>query len=158
MPTVTIRSATFPNCYLRLDGRGVTSPTGPGGGKVNCQAQAGSYETLRLEKISGAGENVFAIGSTAFPNVYLRMDASNVHGPSEGGAGVVNCQFTHRSYESFHLEFQENGTVAIASVQFPGAYLRMDGRGVHSDPDGSGIVNCQGSIGSYENFIISGSS
>jgi hypothetical protein len=158
MATVTVRSATFPNCYLRLDGHGVTSPTGPGAGKVNCQAGAGPYETLRLEKISGAGENVFAIASTAFPNVYLRMDASNVHGSSGSGAGVVNCQFTHGPYESFHLEFQENGTIAIASVQFPGTYLRMDGTGVHSDPNGSGVVNCQGSVGPYEMFIISGSS
>jgi len=158
MATVTIRAATFPNCYLRLDGRGVTSFSGPGGGKVNCQAGAGPYETLRLEKISGAGENVFAIACTTFPNVYLRMDASGVHGSTDSGAGVVNCQFTHGPYESFHLEFQENGTIAIASVQFPGAYLRMDGRGVHSDPDGSGIVNCQGGVGPYENFIISGSS
>ena len=35
--TFSFRSMKFPHCYLRLDGTGVTTHTGPGGGTVNCQ-------------------------------------------------------------------------------------------------------------------------
>ena len=49
------QSVAFPNCYIRLDGRGVTSPVGSGGGVVNCQyydSGSGplSYEFFFLEE------------------------------------------------------------------------------------------------------------
>lgn len=38
---VSIRPATFPNCYLRMDGTGITTKTDPGAGRVDCQSFAG---------------------------------------------------------------------------------------------------------------------
>lgn len=46
---------------------------------------------------------------------------------------------------------------AIASVQFPGVYLRMDGAGVTvgtNTPGGAGTVNCQGIASTYEKFRL----
>ena len=46
------RSEEFSNCYIRLDGRGVTKFTGPGGGTVNCQyGYAGPYEVFYMKEI-----------------------------------------------------------------------------------------------------------
>jgi hypothetical protein len=69
---VTIQSHKFPNVYLRMDGSAVTSPTGPGGGTVNCQyGPASSLESFRV-RLQADGS--VALESVAFPNVYLRMD------------------------------------------------------------------------------------
>jgi hypothetical protein len=46
--TVAIASVQFPNVHLRMDGRGVTAPVGPGGGTVNCQFGVGPWESSRL--------------------------------------------------------------------------------------------------------------
>ncbi|MES2444416.1 MAG: hypothetical protein V4574_16440 [Pseudomonadota bacterium] len=44
---------------------------------------------------------------------------------------------------------------AFESVQFPGAFLRMDGTGVTGmTPSGSGKVNCQGFAGKLERFQL----
>lgn len=51
----SFRSVQFPHCYIRLDGTGVHSQSGPGGGTVNCQyyddpsAPALSYERFYME-------------------------------------------------------------------------------------------------------------
>ncbi|KAG7294550.1 hypothetical protein NEMBOFW57_004625 [Staphylotrichum longicolle] len=155
MATVTIRSAHFPNCYLRLDGTAVTRGFDDGAGTVNIQGYAGPWETFRIEKPAGEADDVVVIGSTAFPNVYLRVDASTVHGFSDPGSGGVNAQFGHGPYERFRFIPQSDGTTAIESVQWPGVYLRMDGAAPVPVPTPFGIVNCQASIGLYEKFIIS---
>lgn len=155
MPHVSVASATFPQCFLRLDGSGVTTSTNNGSGTVNCQSGVGPYETLVLDHPAGQPSDVFTIGSTAFSQVFLRMDSSSVHGFDGNGGGIVNCQFTPGPYEHFRFETQTDGTRAIASVNFPGTYLRMDGTGVHSADNGSGTVNCQGSVGPYEKFLVS---
>ena len=63
------------------------------------------------------------------------------------GGGVVNCQWSGipaRSYESFILKQEQNGTYSFRSVAFPHCYIRMDGSGVTSHTDcGGGVVNCQ---------------
>lgn len=154
MQKVSIRSATFPQCYLRIDGSGISSFQERGAGTVNCQSYVGPYETLDIINQPGQPNDVFAIASTAFSNVFLRMDSRSVHGFSNDGNGTVNCQFGAGPYELFRLERQSDGTQAIASVNFPGTYLRVDGRGVHASNSGSGNVNCQGSVGPYEKVII----
>lgn len=51
----SFRSVQFPHCYIRLDGTGVHSQSGPGGGTVNCQyyddpsVPALSYERFYME-------------------------------------------------------------------------------------------------------------
>ena len=60
---VQIESVQWPGVFLRLDGRNVTKPDGNGGGVVNAQNGAGSYEVFTI-KCSGA---VATIESKEFP-------------------------------------------------------------------------------------------
>ncbi|KAF5859090.1 hypothetical protein ETB97_003332 [Aspergillus alliaceus] len=154
MLRVSIESQKFPSSYLRLDGRGVTAPSASGGGVVNCQTYVGSYETLII--VNYPEDNTFSILSSAFPNVYLRMDGSDVKTgePYAQGAGRVNCQYGSRTYEKFRFVNQDDGSKAIVSVQFPNAYLRMDNVSGQGGPGGGGTVNCQSYIGTYEKFKI----
>jgi len=150
---VNIASVQFSNVYLRMDGNGVTSPTGPGGGTVNCQYTAGPWEKFNIHLNS---DGVFSLESVQFPDVYLRMDGNGVTSPTGPGGGTVNCQYTAGPWEKYRLAPQSSGKVAIASVQFPNVYLRMDGSGVTSPTGpGGGTVNCQYGVGPWEQFVIS---
>lgn len=79
-------------------------------------------------------------------------EAAKPEWPVNGG-GVVNCQTFIGDWERFRLIPQPGGAVAIASVEFPGVYLRMDGRGA-GRRGGGGVVNCQTSIGALERFQL----
>ncbi len=48
MTIYTIGSVVFPNVYLRMDGQGVTQLTASGGGTVNCQFGADSFERFYI--------------------------------------------------------------------------------------------------------------
>jgi hypothetical protein len=56
-------------------------------------------------------------------------------------------------WEKFRFEPQPDGSKAIASVQFPGVYLRLDNSTGGGGNSGSGTVNCQGYVGAYEKFL-----
>jgi hypothetical protein len=152
--TVSIASQMFAGSVLRLDGSGVTQPVGPGAGIVNCQNGVGPYETLIIEDHPANG--TFSILSSEFPDVYVRMDCTGmVPGASyPNGVGTVNLQYTAGPYEQFSFVPQSDGTKAIASVQFPGCYLRMSNPGSQGGGSGTGTVNGQNSIGPYEKFFI----
>jgi hypothetical protein len=49
--TFAIRSMVFSNVHLRMDGTGVTSFSGSGGGTVNCQYGVGPWEKFTLDCI-----------------------------------------------------------------------------------------------------------
>lgn len=159
MTYVTFLSAAFPNVYLRMDGKEVEqkhrTAQGYVGGIVNGQYSAapGLYEQFIIEN---QGNGIYGISSVHHGGLYLRMDGSNVKAYAENGSGEVTCHFDGiRSYEKFRLEKQADGTYAIASVQFPGVYLRMDGRALtESSESGDGIVNCQWGVSEYEKFHI----
>ncbi|KFY83123.1 hypothetical protein V498_08288 [Pseudogymnoascus sp. VKM F-4517 (FW-2822)] len=150
---VSIRSATFPNCYLRMDGTGISTYDDQGAGRVDCQSFAGPMETLMIHT-SDDTPNEFAIGSSYFEHVYLRMDATTFTQASAIGGGVVNCQYSINTWETFRFVPQPDGTKAIESVHFPGMFLRMDGT-MKANSDGYGGVNCQMSVGPWEKFIVS---
>ena len=102
-----IASTAFPNVYLRMDGTGVTQPTGPGGGTVNCQYTAMSWEKFELvlqKDPNGRNDGTFSIKSTVFPNVFLRMDGNGVTQPTGPGGGTVNCQYTAMAWECYRLQ------------------------------------------------------
>lgn len=152
MPRKFIRSKQFAGVYLRIDGSTVHQFSAPGGGLVNCQFGVGAQQTF---DVATQSDGTVTIGSTKSPNVFLRLDGSNVHGPSAPGAGVVNCQFTAGPYEKFWLRPQPGGTVAIELAAFPGVFLRMDGSGVtHPIASGAGVVNAQFGAGPYEQFVL----
>lgn len=115
---------------------------------------------LTANDIASIGDISITIRSTAFANVYLRMDASGVTAFAGSGAGTVNCQFSAGSpgpYERFRLRRQTDGTYSIQSEAFPNAYLRLDGTGVTSQTvNGGGTVNCQfnSNGGQYERYKL----
>lgn len=130
---VIINSTAFQGVCLRLDGTGVTYPTGPGAGVVNCQYGATSTEIFNLIRNS---DNTVSFESTAFPNVFLRMDGTN---PQAGG--VVNAQYGCGPWEKFVLVDQGSGKVCIKSAAFADCWLYMDGGGInHPMPQGGGLV------------------
>lgn len=106
--TYTLESVDYPGVFLRMDGNGIRSFAGSGGGTVNCQWGAGPWERFKLN-IQEDGS--YTIESVAFPNVVLRMDGSNP-ADKEEDFGSVNCQFGASSYEKFYLlNFPEVGNL-----------------------------------------------
>ena len=98
--TVSFGATAFPNVFLRLDGAGVTKPADNGGGKANAQYTAGPYEKFRLVNNSDGSQS---IASTAFANVFLRMDGRGVNAPVGPGGGIVNAQYTAGPWEKFFI-------------------------------------------------------
>jgi phospholipase C len=95
------------------------------------------------------------IASVAFPNVFLRLDGRGVIQQPITGSGVVNAQYTQGPWEVFVVENNDDGTVSLASVQYPGVYVRLDGTGVtQRTPGGGGVVNAQFGIGATEKFQL----
>jgi phospholipase C len=100
-----------------------------------------------------AGKQV-GILSVAFPNVYLRLDGRGVSQSAPTG-GVVNAQYTQGGWETFVIENNNDGTVSIASVTYPGVYVRLDGTGVTQRmPNGGGVVNAHFGVQTYEKFQL----
>ena len=103
---VEIKSASFKNVFIRLDSKGMSQFAGAGGGEVNCQFSARSYERFFLKKeVNGS----YSFRSVRFPHCYIRLDGSGVHSHSAGGGGIVNCQWYDKSkppgaYELFNVE------------------------------------------------------
>jgi hypothetical protein len=110
--------------------------------------------------------------SNASRSVFLRMDGSNVTQTQGAGSGTVNCQFYAPgtvpvpeigNFEAFELISITNVGSAIRSVNFPNAFLRIDGSGITA-PQGAGVgtVNCQyyasgkypNSVADYEVFNV----
>ncbi|KAJ6038305.1 uncharacterized protein N7446_005115 [Penicillium canescens] len=152
---ISIESQKFPRSYLRIDGDGASSWGDQGGGTVNAQNYVGSSERFIIVN-DPDDNNAFSIYSSQFKNVYLRLDGRGVT-PGQGypsGAGKVNCQNGSESWEKFRFESQPDGSKAIASVAFPGVYLRLDNSTGGGGSSGSGTVNCQGYVGPYEKFFI----
>jgi hypothetical protein len=149
MNQVSIRSAAFSATYLRADGTGIVSTSEFNRGIVNCQNFVGPYGRFLIERRM---DGTVAIRSVAFDNVYLNIDANGFKTAADNGGGKADLQYKAGPYELFRFEEQKDGTHAIASVAFPGIYLRMKGI---SDQEPQGVVNSQVGVGPWEKFIIS---
>jgi phospholipase C len=150
---IAIQSTFFQNIFLRMDGSGVTAPADNGGGMVNCQY---GIDALTTFVVHPQADGSFCFESTAFPNVYLRMDGNGVPTTMAGG-GTVNCQYTAGPWEKYNVIPQADGSVSFGSVAFPGIYLRMvTGSGVTTATGPGGTVNCQinANGGANETFYI----
>ena len=163
----SLRSVPFPDVYVRCDGSGVTKPTGPGGGTVNCQYKPPrSWEGFYIYPVemtpSSAIETTYkvVIESAHFRNVFIRLDSKGMSHSQGPGGGEVNCQFTPGSYERYIFKKENNGGHSFRSLQFPHCYIRLDGTGVTRQKGaGGGTVNCQwydlsALPGSYETFHV----
>jgi hypothetical protein len=111
--TVAIASHAFPGVYLRMDGSCPDDPwvgCGPGVatridgvGTVNCQGSIGPWEKFR---ILPQPDGTVAIGSVAFPGMFLRMDGRPYGRCQEecpDGFGTVNGQGSIGPWEKFFI-------------------------------------------------------
>ena len=140
--------------YLRCDGNDVKKYESGGSGIINCQYKPiESWEIFFIYPVevtpSLAVEQTYIVvlKNYTWKNAFVRLDGNGVNQFMPFGGGVVNCQWSGipaRSYESFILKQEQNGTYSFRSVAFPHCYIRMDGSGVTSHTDcGGGVVNCQ---------------
>jgi len=159
-----IKSIAFPNVFLRMDGRSVTSFQGEGSGVVNCQYGAYEWEKYDIIPVFMPPSTItqdpdsipYVIVSRSFPNVFLRMDGRSVTSFQGEGSGVVNCQFGAYEWEHYNL-IRERDNVSIRSVSFPNVFLHiyMDEKSVTSFQDeGSRVVNCQFGASDWEKFKL----
>ena len=95
---------SVPQQCVRLDGQGVTSFTGSGGGTVNTQTFIGTY-TLVVND-----DGIVSLKSTVFDNLFLRLPATGVTaGQNLGpGGGTVNAQYTARSLERYKIHEKDD--------------------------------------------------
>jgi hypothetical protein len=162
---VAFASAAFPGAYLRINGWGIT-PERPGG-QVNCQRHVGPLEKFVIRPQGDDGTVAFMAYN--FTGVHLRMNAEDLTGSSPSGGGTVDCECAGGPcagepesairpvgpWARLRLEELGDGTVAIASVAFPGAYLRLDAHDFTESADaGGGEVSCQRHVGSTEKFLL----
>lgn len=108
---VVIESAQWPNRFIRMDARKMKTFDGPGGGIVNCQYGARSFEVFIMHKWSSG---VVTFRSNRFPHCYMRLDGRNVYSWQDSGSGTVNCQYYDDitklplEWEQFYLEEDED--------------------------------------------------
>lgn len=123
-----IRSLTFPQAFLRMDGFGVNQFEGGGSGVVNCQYYpSGTYPQnnssdyehyiIGLAVLATPSHgNLYSITWGQSQNVYLRMDGSGVVPlVNPEGQGRVNCQYyatgtwpqSTEDYEVFKIIYLE---------------------------------------------------
>ena len=165
-----LRSAYFTDVYIRCDGYNVDKDIGEGSGIVNCQYKPPkSYENFFIYPVevtpSLALEQTYIVvlQNWYWQNAFVRLDGSGMTQFVGSGGGVVNCQWSGipaRSYESFILKKEHNGSYYFRSVAFPHCYIHLDGSGVTSSVgSGGGVVNCQYYDSgkkplSYEHFFL----
>lgn len=147
----TLRSVAFPDVYVRCDGRGVTQWAGPGSGTVNCQYKPPrEWERFYVYPVEVnpclAVQNTckVVIESAKWKNVFIRMTSQGMNHFNGAGGGKVNCQLGAGAWEVFVLRKESNGGYSFRNDHFTHCYIRLDGRGVHSQTSGGcGTVNCQ---------------
>ena len=100
------------------------------------------------------------IESIQFPGNLLRMAGTANHPFDPSGFGQVNCQADTGNIDAnpdelFNLIRHPDGTFSFESQAFPSNFLRMAGvPNPTFNGSGFGAVNCQASIGPYEQFLI----
>jgi hypothetical protein len=112
-------SAAFPKVYLRMDGTGVTTTTGSGGGTVNTQFVAGAPGAFEKYNLRAQSNGSFSVESAAFPNVFLRLVGSGLTANTGPGGGTVNCQFNANggSDETFVLDMADQSVNFVMQHQ-----------------------------------------
>lgn len=156
MSFISIRSATAPDSYLRIDGRKVPeTPKGKvpseTGGTVDLQRDVGPLETLILHTNDDGSSSIQV---SSLDNIYLRLDAKGMKSHAANGGGIVNCQRGIGPLAKFRIEPQADGSKALESVASPGVFLRIDPNGKTDNDGGSGTVNCQVGVSSTEKLLI----
>ena len=104
---VVIESAQFRHVFIRMDSQGMNHYMEPGGGEVNCQFTASTWEFYFLRRETSGS---YSFRNVQFPHCYIRLEGFGVDSWSEPGGGTVNCQYYDDpsapalSWERFYLE------------------------------------------------------
>jgi hypothetical protein len=106
-----------------------------------------SVATLKLQP-----PPIHRFASVSYPGVFLRIDGQNIS-PSSPLDGTVNGQFGAFTWERYNLVTQDDGSSAIASVQFPGVFLSLDGTGVNAGNPLGGKAEASWGISGNGSFI-----
>ena len=100
MKIKSIRSARFPNVYLRCDGKEATEPTVGGAGIVNCQYKPPDlceryfvYPVEMTPSLALHSTCTVVIESAHFRNVFIRMDSKGMSQFELLGADEVTAIF-----------------------------------------------------------------
>lgn len=125
---VAIRSKLFGG-YISLNGTGLTCyRLEPYRGTVRTTEHVKSWETFNVHHND---DGTISFESSAFPDVYLSLDGSDVTpGVLYGdGGGSVASQVGIKAWEKFRIGRQDcaTPTVTVESAAFPGRYLRTSG-------------------------------
>jgi hypothetical protein len=113
-----IRSIVSDNVFLRMDGSAVTQANSIGG-TVNCQfgmSQRTFQNTGAFQLVSIPNSPAFALCVFNSPNVFLRLDSSEMTGWSNNGGGIVNCQFSGTQPQWTNGSPENNDVLYIAAV------------------------------------------
>lgn len=96
-----------------------------------------------------------AIRSKQF-NTYLSLNGTGVnHFRDAGWPNTVKTIGHLKSWETFYLHYNSDGTYSFEGTQFPNAYLRLDGNGVKAGVNApGGTVNTQYGAQGWEKFHI----
>jgi hypothetical protein len=144
-----IGSAAFPNVNLFAD---PTRQFGFGGLPAKCEFGFAHASFT----IGGNPDGTCWIGVTGNSEGYLLLDGTGVHenSPSGGGRAYFSRGVVDPG-QKFRFVPQSDGTTAIASVAFPGVYLRMDGTGLSAgNPGPGGVINAQYGVDGFAKFLL----
>lgn len=106
---VVIESAHFRQVFIRMDSKGMSHYDDNGGGEVNCQFTARTWELYFLRR---EANDIYSFRSVHFPHCFLRLDGNGVTSHTASGGGTVNCQYYENtsapalSWERFYVEEQ----------------------------------------------------
>ncbi len=148
---IVLRGKKWPNAFLRIDGKDITKPYGPGGGTVNCQYfnipsegegwrnSVGTHEKLIVHQLDSS-QPLFSFESNQFRKRYLRMVGAD--------NAIVNLQYHNTApennkgcYEIFKLISNDENDFYLESYAFPGVYLCFSAdQVVAPNSKGSGLI------------------
>ena len=87
------------------------------------KALSSTCNYLTLDFATASNFEDVEIESAHFPDVYLRMDGSDVIKFLINGGGIVNAQKGASFFEQFRIHYDYNNIATIESKQFPGLLL-----------------------------------
>ena len=150
-----IGSAALPDVYLFVRIRQFQQhSTMP----AECGFGAEGGASLAIDDNGDGTVSIRVLGIAPGGPAYLGYEGTGFRNSSSSGGGTAYFQQSKVMIgQKFRLEQQSDGTTAIASVNYPGVYLRMDGSGLSaSNPGPGGVVNGQYGVGALEKFLLLG--
>jgi len=146
-PHVTIRSAKWPDSYLRIQGEGLFTEDKAGLVVINCEDHIGRWSQLRMQPFSDGTVSIMSTGMAG--SLILSVN------PVDGKLGVKfgNHPATSTGPNEKFMRGTSGDAGTLESAK-PGWFLRMDASGPHVGSDGYGVVSVQNGIGDDGKLLI----